>query len=65
MGGLKIVILSFLSSFSSISLFFKKFLSEDLPEYLITAYYPPSIFKILISGLDGFGALSLLNFDGK
>ena len=36
-GGLRIVILSFLSSSSKIFLFFKKLLSEDLPEYLITA----------------------------
>ena len=45
------------------SLFFKKFLSEDLPEYLITAKYPPSIVKIFISELEGFGALFLLNFN--
>ena len=36
-GGLIIAILSCLSCFSNMFLFFKKFLSEDLPEYLITA----------------------------
>ena len=36
-GGLRTNKLSCLSAFSKMSLFFKKFLSEDLPEYSIAA----------------------------